>query len=101
MGDVFAARRRELPQDADTLDDARWWFEPPVVDLSAEAREAAKVQYYAAVSRVLSEDELDVIVSEFRDEGPGGTDPGRGPESGGGPPSTRPTVSFARGARGA
>jgi hypothetical protein len=84
-GDVFAARRREGPHGANAAGDAGRWFEPPVVDLSAEAREAAKVQYYAAVSHVLSEAELDAIVSEFRDEGPEGTDPGRGPERGGSP----------------
>lgn len=80
VGDVFAAPLRERPaEDVETPGDPRRWLGSPIVDLSSEAREAAKVQYYAAVAHVLDERELDEIVSEFRGEGPPGTEPEGGP----------------------
>ena len=46
-------------EDIEAPGDPNRWFSGPIVDLSADAREAAKVQFYAAVSHVLSEGELD------------------------------------------
>jgi hypothetical protein len=84
VGDVFAAALSEVPsEDIETPGDPKRWFGSTIIDLSGEAREAAKVQFYAAVSHVLTEDELDAIVSEMRGEGP--TSPEGGPEGEGGP----------------
>ena len=44
IGDVFAAR-------TDT-DDPAHWIEPPVHDVTADAREAAKIAFYAAVAPI-------------------------------------------------
>ena len=46
VGDVFAARTglpTHNPED---------WIEPPVHDVTAEAREAAKIAFYAAVAPI-------------------------------------------------
>lgn len=48
IGDVFAARTR--PAEAG-LDPERW-IEPPVHDVTADAREAAKIAFYAAVAPI-------------------------------------------------
>jgi hypothetical protein len=37
------------------------WIAPPIYDLTAEAREAAKLTFYAAVAPTLSEDEADEL----------------------------------------
>jgi hypothetical protein len=87
VGDVFGAvLREELAEDVETPDHLGRWLRAPVIDLTAEAREAAKVQYYATVSHVLSVAELDAIVEEFTEgEGPPDTTPeDRG--GGSGPP---------------
>jgi hypothetical protein len=48
IGDVFAARAR--PTEA-TLDPEHW-IDPPVHDVTADAREAAKIAFYAAVAPI-------------------------------------------------
>jgi hypothetical protein len=93
VGDVFGAVLSEdLADDVETPGELRRCLKAPVVDLTAEAREAAKVQYYAAVSHVLSVTELDAIVDEFGEGqgGPSDTTP-EGPGEGGGP-SVAPPV---------
>lgn len=51
VGDVFGAR--ETGSGRRARDPARW-LEPPVVDVSALAREAAQASFLAAVSTTLS-----------------------------------------------
>ncbi len=61
IGDVFAARTRSAElRDADEAEprlepvlDPEQWIEPPVHDITADAREAAKVSFYSAVAPVL------------------------------------------------
>jgi len=48
IGDVFAARTRL----AETSPDPEKWIEPPVHDVTADAREAAKIAFYAAVAPI-------------------------------------------------
>jgi len=43
IGDVFAARTHPDPER---------WIEPPVHDVTADAREAAKIAFYAAVAPI-------------------------------------------------
>ena len=47
VGDVFAARTGRRPRPGG-------WIEPPVHDVTADAREAAKIAFYAAVAPVPS-----------------------------------------------
>jgi hypothetical protein len=72
VGDVFGARLVEQPVDESNapVDPARW-LAGPIVDVSADAREAAKVQYHAAVAGVLTATDVDAIAEEFleADEG--------------------------------
>lgn len=49
IGDVFAARTG--PPTADPAG----WIEPPVHDVTAEAREAAKIAFYSAVAPIITE----------------------------------------------
>lgn len=64
IGDVFAARTRPAElRDADEAEprlepvlDPEQWIEPPVYDVTADAREAAKVSFYSAVAPVLEPD---------------------------------------------
>lgn len=49
IGDVFAARTRPVEP---SLNPERW-IEPPVHDVTAEAREAAKIAFYAAVAPII------------------------------------------------
>src|SRR5919202_4747738 len=59
IGDAFAAQLRQRPTDElETVQEATQWLGPPFVDVSDEAREAAKTQYYAALAGVLTPDEL-------------------------------------------
>ena len=65
VGDVFWAmlptRRGRRPSDLSRL------VVGPIVDVSAAAREAAKLQYFSAVATVFGEDE---IATMYRDLGP-------------------------------
>jgi hypothetical protein len=63
VGDVFAADvdRTRIPADASA--DTEWLLDP-IYDVTREAREAAKVQYYAAVGPVLSADEAAAMAAE-------------------------------------
>jgi hypothetical protein len=69
VGDVFGACLVEVPADERDapLDPARW-LSGPIVDVSADAREAAKVQYHAAVAGVLTATDVDAIAEEFLEE---------------------------------
>jgi hypothetical protein len=61
VGDAFGARTRS--QELSDVDDAEPrlepildpadWIEPPVYDVSVDAREAAKVSFYGAVAPIL------------------------------------------------
>ncbi len=66
-GDVFCAvvDRKALAADPGAVTE---WLGVPVIDVSAQAREAAKAQYYAAVGPVLTGDELDGLAADFFDE---------------------------------
>jgi hypothetical protein len=58
-GDVFAIRVKpgaDLDDPEVTRDPSRW-IEPPVYDVTADARRAAKVAFYSAVSEPLRPDE--------------------------------------------
>ena len=66
VGDVFAARLRRRPRaDVDTPIDPGRVLAEPIVDISADAREAAKAQYYAALGGVFAADEIDAMADEF------------------------------------
>jgi hypothetical protein len=62
MGDVFAARARPVETDEaeprlePVLDPDRS-FEPPVYDITSDAREAAKLSFYGAVAPALEPEE--------------------------------------------
>ena len=49
MGDAFACRVKEPLQDGELLEPGTWMV-PPVTDISAEAREAAKLAYFSAAA---------------------------------------------------
>lgn len=68
IGDVFAVRVRPeaLEEIVDELDEQQRlepffapesWIEPPVYDVTADARDAAKVAFYAAVTPTLDAEE--------------------------------------------
>lgn len=67
VGDVLCAviDRVELASHPDSP--ARW-LQRPVVDVSVEAREAAKTQYFAAVGPVLGPERVEEMAAEFFDE---------------------------------
>jgi hypothetical protein len=67
VGDVFCAvvDRARMASDPDSP--ARW-LKRPVVDVSAEAREVAKTQYFAAVGPVLGPAQVEEMADEFFDE---------------------------------
>jgi len=67
VGDVFCAAvdRNDLEHAPD--EPARW-LRKPVLDVSAQAREAAKAQYFAAVGPVLTPDDVETLVVEFNAE---------------------------------
>ena len=67
VGDVFCAvvDRAQMTSDPDSP--ARW-LERPVIDVSAEARAAAKTQYFAAVGPVLGPDQVEKMAADFFDE---------------------------------
>ncbi len=71
VGDVFCAVIDRALMGSDPDDPARW-LTRPVIDVSAEAREAAKTQYFAAVGPVLGADQVEEIADEFFD----GPEPG-------------------------
>jgi hypothetical protein len=59
IGDVFAARTRPVAEAEPRLEPVlapEQWIEPPVHDVTADAREAAKVSFYSAVAPVLEPD---------------------------------------------
>ena len=52
VGDVFAARTREVEEGEARLEpmlEPEEWIEPPVYDLTPDARDAAKASFSAAV----------------------------------------------------
>jgi hypothetical protein len=66
VGDVFGLRERaaataplvdelEAPQRLQPFLEPEQWIEPPAYDLTAEAREAAKTSFYAAVTPLLDQ----------------------------------------------
>ncbi|MDQ3379563.1 MAG: hypothetical protein M3546_04475 [Actinomycetota bacterium] len=72
IGDVFAVRVRPeaLAEIVDELDEQQRlepffapgsWIEPPVYDVTADAREAAKVAFYAAVTPTLDAEEAEPL----------------------------------------
>jgi hypothetical protein len=64
VGDVFCAviDRAALAAGADS---PRQWLRAPVIDVTAEARDAARAQYFAAVGPVLAADEFETLAAEF------------------------------------
>jgi hypothetical protein len=77
IGDVYAAvaQTDRLPQpeseeEAHKLGGSKLtpldWLEPPVYDITAPAREVAKIALYAAVAPVLKRDEVERIVKARR-----------------------------------
>jgi hypothetical protein len=52
IGDVFAVALRE-PAPTDQIADPTAWIDPPVYDVSADARDAAKASFYSAVAPTL------------------------------------------------
>lgn len=66
-GDVFCAvvDRKALAAEPGAV---TAWLGGPPIDVSAQAREAAKAQYYAAVGPVLKGDELNGLAADFFDE---------------------------------
>ena len=82
IGDVFAACARlpDLPPPASRAEQAQLeaeepppgslaWLEPPVFDLTAQGREAAKAALAAAVSPLLSDDDVRALTAEKRSRG--------------------------------
>ena len=69
VGDAFAADLAFVP-DEDGLDikDPSGWIVGPVLDISAEMREAAKAQTSAAAAGPLTEDEVESIEAEHAEE---------------------------------
>jgi hypothetical protein len=81
VGDVFAAFLSSAPGGGDGGDDAdggggpgivapEQLFRRPVLDITAEARDAVKAQASAAASGVIDEAFLELVDEEFRDEEP-------------------------------
>lgn len=86
IGDVFAARIGDLPgspggggSGGDQPTDPKEWMQPPVLDVTAEALEAARRQTNAAALGVLDEQLVEAISDEFED-GDGPTTPQPDPE---------------------
>lgn len=52
MGDTFAFRIKGSLADGELMEPGSWMI-PPITDISAEAREAAKLAYFSAVAPVL------------------------------------------------
>src|SRR4051794_28467493 len=61
IGDVFAACVHGAPVSGDPAA----WVRPPVLDITAPARELAKTQTSAALSGAMSADYLDRVAEEF------------------------------------
>jgi hypothetical protein len=61
IGDVFAACVHGTPVNGDPAA----WIRPPVLDITAPARELAKTQTSAALSGAMSADYLDLVAEEF------------------------------------
>jgi len=62
IGDVFAARARQIEADEaeprlEPVLDPERWFDPPVYDITSDAREAAKLSFYGAVAPALEPDQ--------------------------------------------
>jgi hypothetical protein len=51
IGDAFACKIRE-PLEEGALTDPGRWMVPPITDISAEAREAAKLAFFSAVAPI-------------------------------------------------
>jgi hypothetical protein len=64
IGDVFAARLRAEPASGDPAA----WLEPPVMDLTAPARELTKAQTSAALSGAMPAGYLDVVAAEMTED---------------------------------
>jgi hypothetical protein len=64
IGDVFGARLRAEPASGDPAA----WIEPPVLDLTAPARELTKAQTSAALSGAMRADYLDVVAAEMTED---------------------------------
>jgi hypothetical protein len=64
VGDVFCAVIDRGLLDAGPDQPSRW-LQGPVIDVSAEARQAAKAQYFAAVGPVLDSDQVAGIAADF------------------------------------
>ena len=61
VGDVFAARTREVEEGEARLEpmlEPEEWIEPPVYDLTPDARDAAKASFSAAVTPTLGPAEM-------------------------------------------
>jgi hypothetical protein len=52
IGDVFAVSVKE-PLPEDQVADPATWIEPPIYDITAEARDASKAAFYSAVAPTL------------------------------------------------
>jgi hypothetical protein len=71
IGDVFAVTPG--PEDlgpGEIIDPARW-MQPPVIDISADARDVAKLSFFAAVTPLLSPQRDRPVIALA--EGPGST----------------------------
>jgi hypothetical protein len=73
---VFAARIGHPPGEpggggpgGEPPEDPRDWLEQPVLDVTAEALEAARTQANAAVLGLVGEELIDVIGAEYVEEG--------------------------------
>lgn len=64
IGDVFAARTERRRARAGVPELGRW-LSPPVLDVSRDAREAAKTALFGAVAPVMSEEEAAGITAEW------------------------------------
>ena len=55
MGDAFACRVKEPLQEGELVEPERWMV-PPITDISAQAREAAKLAYFSAAAPIADHD---------------------------------------------
>ncbi len=64
VGDVFGAVTRR-PKDDTGRPRSPAWMRPPIVDVTAAAREATKLQFFAAMSPPLKPELLDQAAEDF------------------------------------
>jgi hypothetical protein len=87
VGDVFGAAVTWLPGEGggggyvDPPDDPDDWPDVPVLDVTAQARDATKAQASATSSGVIDKEFLDLVAEEFREDE--GEEPPRGPTGSG------------------